>query len=153
MFGFRFSKSRGLIASVSFVPLPHPLLSIFALAPTFARAKRRKPRSSLFAPWKCFLRRLWKKVFLTSTGVLIFSPRKNGRKWVRALWWYVPYIYYRFITLCNSVSFFKVVSNLLCLQYTTGSQERYCSYRLKLWRKLNAWSWFLHSVLDGCFWL
>ena len=28
----------------SFLPLPHPLLLIFALAPFFARAKRRKPR-------------------------------------------------------------------------------------------------------------
>ena len=56
----------------------------------------------------------------------------------RALWWDMQYIYYRFITLCNSVSFFQVVSNLLCLQYTTGSQERYSGYPLKLWRKLNA---------------
>ena len=51
----RFSKSRGLSASVSFAPL---LLPIFALAPFFAWAKRRKPSSSLFAPWKCLLRRL-----------------------------------------------------------------------------------------------
>ena len=44
----RFSKSRGLSASVSFLPLPHPLLLIFALAPFFVRAKRRNPCSSLF---------------------------------------------------------------------------------------------------------
>ena len=31
-------------ASGSFLPLPHPLLLIFALSPFFARAKRRKPR-------------------------------------------------------------------------------------------------------------
>ena len=52
----RFSKSRGLAASVSFLPLPH--LFIFALTPFFMRAKLWKPRSSLFAPWKCLQRRL-----------------------------------------------------------------------------------------------
>ena len=40
----RFWKSQCLAASVSFLPLPHPLFLIFALAPFFARAKRRKPR-------------------------------------------------------------------------------------------------------------
>ena len=53
----RFSKWQCLAASVSFRPLSHPLL-IFALTPFFARAKRLKSRSSLFAPRKRLLRRL-----------------------------------------------------------------------------------------------
>ena len=52
-----FAGSRGLSASVYFLPLPHPLL-IFALAPFFVQAKHRKPRSSLFAPRKRLLHRL-----------------------------------------------------------------------------------------------
>ena len=50
---------------------PHPLLPIFALAPFFARAKRWKPRSSLFAPRKRLLRRLsFGFVFLLSCSFL-----------------------------------------------------------------------------------
>ena len=44
----RFSKSRGLSASVSFLPLPHPPPSYFALDPFFAQTKRQNHRSSLF---------------------------------------------------------------------------------------------------------
>jgi len=44
----RFSKSWGLSASVSSLPLPLPPLSVFALAPFFARLKLRKSRSSDF---------------------------------------------------------------------------------------------------------
>ena len=52
-----FAGSRGLSASVYFLPLHHPLL-IFALAPFFVQAKHRKPHSSLFASRKCLLHRL-----------------------------------------------------------------------------------------------
>ena len=58
----RFSKSRGLSASCSFVPLPHPLFRFLALAPFFARKKHRKSRSSVFlysqTPRKRLLHRL-----------------------------------------------------------------------------------------------
>ena len=38
----RFSKSRGLSASVSFLPLPHPPLSLFGSAPIFRMGKTPK---------------------------------------------------------------------------------------------------------------
>ena len=50
---FRGAKSEEETGLSAFLPLPHPLLLIFALAPFFARAKRRK----LFAPRKRSLRR------------------------------------------------------------------------------------------------
>ena len=56
---------------------PHPLHLIFALAPFFARVKRGKLRSSLFAPRKRLLRRLQSSMclltLLTLSAFVIFS--------------------------------------------------------------------------------
>ena len=51
---------------------PHPLHLIFALAPVFARVKRGKLRSSLFAPRKRLLRRLQSSVSSDSLDFVFF---------------------------------------------------------------------------------
>ena len=73
----RFSKSRGLSASVSFLPLPHPLLPIL-LSTHFSRGQNAKItvlRS--FAPRKRLLRRLT-VVRLGRYGGLMVSALDSG---------------------------------------------------------------------------
>ena len=111
----RFSKSRGLSASVSFVPLPNPFLSIFALAPFFARAKRRKPRPSLFSPRKRLLRRLIRSLSCTCLlllwlTILIFIAKLRqstrvlliGTLYTQPLWILILKLRILFITTTTS---------------------------------------------------
>ena len=80
----RFSKSRGLSAIVSFLPLLLPLFLFLDLTPFFACAKHRESRSSVFpcspTPRKRLLRRLAKQSFFLPYQAELANPHVRSAR-------------------------------------------------------------------------
>ena len=92
-------KSRGLSASVSFLPLPHPLLCLFfsffwPLAPFSAQTKHRKSPPSVFLCFQTPRKRLLRRLLFFSVAGSLISEEYEISCYSVAVW---PYAEFSFV--------------------------------------------------------